>query len=58
MKTVEEIRDFLIMSEKVIRGMMLRPNIKTLELAALNERSMTLQMIIDWINCEAFDDDD
>lgn len=58
MKTVEEIRDFLIMSEKVLRGMMSRPGIKIPELMALNERAMTLQMIIDYINCDTLDDDD
>lgn len=58
MKTIEEVKHFLKMSEKVMRAMMGRPDIKTLELMAFNERAMTLQMIIDWLDCEALDGED
>ena len=56
MKTVEEIKDFLLMSKKAVRAISLRPGIKAPEAIALNEQEMTLQMIIDWLSCETLDE--
>lgn len=57
MKTAEQIKDFLVMNKEIVKAMTQRPGIKVPELMALNERAMTLQLIIDWLNCEALDED-